>query len=185
MWLNRMFIYSFLSCNLFCFSQNEKSGIIWDEAVKLSWDNFKEQPDSTTDVVAITASGMTFQYAIKKSDNQIIGFTSKVVTLFYPEKSWYKPERANLHILAHEQLHFDITELYARKFRQQISQLIISENLGENLDVLHLQIQQDLKKRQNLYDSETDFSRQMEAQSKWQEQIALELSMLNNFKTSN
>ncbi|MFL0352365.1 hypothetical protein [Xanthomarina sp. GH4-25] len=184
MWQNRIFVFIFFSCSFFCFSQIEKPTILWNDSIKLSWNDFKDQPDLNTDVVAITASGMTFQYSIKKSNNQIVGFTSKVVTLFYPDKSWYKPERATAHILSHEQLHFDITELYVRKFRKQISQIIVSENLAENLDSLHLQIQKDLKNRQNLYDTETDYSRHVETQAKWQEQIGMELSNLSNFKSS-
>ena len=89
MWLKIILIFCYLSSNFFCYSQNEKHGVIWDESFKLSWNDFKAQPDVNTDVVAVTASGITFQYAIKKSDNQIVGFTSKVVTVFYPEKSWY------------------------------------------------------------------------------------------------
>ncbi|MCX7549317.1 hypothetical protein [Xanthomarina sp. F2636L] len=161
------------------------SNIRWNDTLQLSWQNFKDQPDPNTDVVAITASGMTFQYSIKKSNNIIVGFTSNIETNFYPEKSWYKPERANAHILSHEQLHFDITELHARRFRQQISKLIVSKNLPKNLDMLHNQIQNDLKNMQDLYDTETDYSRQIEAQVKWQKQIALELSNLSNFKSSN
>ena len=61
----------------------------------------------------------------------------------------------------------------------------ISENIVEHLDALHLQTLEELKTMQNLYDAETDFSRQKEAQAKWQKQIALELYSLSQFKTSN
>jgi len=181
------FLISFLYF-LYCFvsiSQNEEPIIPWEESIKLSWNDFKDQPDSNTDVVAITASGMTFQYSIKKSDDRITGFTAQVKTIFYPEKSWFKPDRANDHILSHEQGHFDITELHVRKFRQQIAALEISKNLVKNLDSLHLQIQKDLKNMQNLYDTETDYSRRVEAQATWQKQIELELSNLTEFKSSN
>jgi len=181
------FLISFL-CFSLCFvsnSQNQEPIIHWNDSLKLSWNNFKDQPNPNTDVVAITASGMTFQYSIKKTDDRITGFTTQVQTIFYPEKSWFKPERANNHILSHEQLHFDITELHTRKFRQQITAIEISENLVDNLDSLHLQIQKDLKNMQNLYDTETDFSRKIEAQANWQKQIAIELSNLSEFKSSN
>jgi hypothetical protein len=179
--LSFVFLFKFV----FCFSQGEEPTIQWEEFNKLSWENFKAQPDPNTDVVAITASGITFQYSIQKSDHQIVGFNAQVKTLFYPEKSWCRLERANAHILSHEQLHFDITELHARKFRYQLSLLIVSDNMIETLDAIHLQIQKDLKKMQSLYDSETDFSRQTEAQAKWQEQVQIELEKLSTFKSSN
>jgi hypothetical protein len=183
MWYKNIFLFVLFSSNSI-FSQNQEPIIHWNDSIKLSWNDFKDQPNPNTDVVTITASGMTFQYSIKKSDDRITGFTTQVQTIFYPEKSWFKPERANDHILSHEQLHFDITELHARKFRKQLSLLVVSENLNESLDSLHLQIQKDLKNMQNLYDTETDYSRKIEAQSKWQEQIQVELTRYSNYKFS-
>lgn len=184
MWLKLIVLFAlFINCFI-SFSQNEEPILLWDDTYKLSWNDFKDQPDPNTDVVAITASGITFQYSIKKSDDEITGFTTQVKTIFYPEKSWHKPERANKHILSHEQLHFDITELHSRIFRQQLSLLLVSENLSENLDSLYNDIKNDLRNMQNLYDAETDYSRIIEAQAKWQEQIQLELSKLSNFKSS-
>jgi hypothetical protein len=185
MWLKKILIFTLIGTYYLSFSQNEASTILWEDSRKLSWDDYKEQPDLNTDVAAITASGITFQYSIQKSDGQIIGFTTQVKTLFYPENSWCNLEKANTHILSHEQLHFDITEWHARKFKQQISALKISENLVKNLDSLYKNINSDLRTMQNLYDSETDFSRQTEAQAKWQEQVQIELTKLSAFKSSN
>lgn len=184
MWFKTLFLLVLLFGCTFVFSQNKETTIQWTDSLKLSWNDFKDQPDPNTDVVAITASGITFKYSIKKRDEVITGFTTQVETIFYPEKSWYKPERANGHILSHEQFHFDITELHSRKFRQQIAALEISGNVTNDLDSLYNVIKDDLKTMQNLYDSETDYSRIIEAQIKWQEQIQLELSKLSNFKYS-
>ncbi|TYA54829.1 hypothetical protein [Formosa maritima] len=183
MWFKISCLFIFIST--FGYSQNNEQIIIWQDSIKLSWKNFKDKPDPNVDVVAITASGITFKYSIKKRDDVIIGFTTQVQTIFYPEKSWYKPERANAYILSHEQLHFDITELHSRKFRQQITSILVTENLVENLDLLHLQIQKDLKYMQNLYDSETDNSRIIEAQTKWQKIIHDQLSKYSNYKSLN
>ncbi|GGG53614.1 DUF922 domain-containing protein [Bizionia arctica] len=185
MWLRKIGFFILLGSWFFSFSQNEEPVIIWEESNKLSWENFKEKPEPNSDAVAITASGITFQYAVQTSDNQITGFTTQVQTLFYPEKSWCKPERTNAHILSHEQLHFDITEWHARKFKQQIKALEISEKLPKNLDALYKNSIKDLNKMQDLYDSETDYSRKIEAQAKWQEQVHKELTQLSNFKSSN
>lgn len=185
MWFKNLFFYFFLFNMVLCFSQNEEPTILWQDSVELLWSDFKDRPDPNTDVVAITASGMIFKYSVKKSNDKIVGFTTYVETIFYPEKSWFKPEKANKHILSHEQLHFNITELHSRKFRQQISTLEVSEKSIDILDSLHFQIQTDLKNMQNLYDEETDFSRNIEAQFKWQKQIQLELSNFSDFKLSN
>jgi hypothetical protein len=185
MWLKKVLFFSLFGTCLFCFSQSEEPTIPWEDSNKLSWEDYKEQPDLNTDVAAVTASGITFQYAIQKSDGKITGFNTQVKTFFYPENSWCNLEKANAHILSHEQLHFDITEWHARKFKQQIETLKISENLVKNLEALYKNINTDLRKMQNLYDSETDFSRQIEAQARWQEQVQMELEKLSTFKSSN
>ena len=103
--------------------------ITWSESYKLSWQDFKGPILSNTDAVATTASGITFSYSIKRSSDRIMGFQSNIHAHFYPEKSWYKPNDADAHILAHEQFHFNITELFARKFRDRVSHLKVSQNL--------------------------------------------------------
>ena len=105
----------------FCI-QNDESVLSWDASYKLSWSDFKAKPNTNSSAVAITASGIIFGFSIKQTDkNKVVSFTTDVYAHFYPEQSWYKMKRANNHILQHEQLHFDITELYARKFRYRIS----------------------------------------------------------------
>lgn len=182
MWHKGALLVVFVLVNCLVFSQNVP-GITWSETFKLSWNDFKDQPDPDTDVVAITASGLTFHYAIQKENDEIIGFSTEVKTSFYPEKSWVKSERANAHILSHEQLHFDITELHTRKFRQQLSKLKVSKNLVETLDSIHYQIQTDLKLMQNVYDMETDFSRDIKAQAHWEQLVQEELLKLSGFKS--
>ncbi len=182
-WYKKGVLLVVLFTNCLVFPQRNDHSMTWTESLKLTWDNFKDQPDPNSDVVAITASGLTFQYTIQKENDEIIGFTTEVKTSFYPEKSWVKPESTNPHILSHEQLHFDITALHARKFKQQLSKLKVSKNLVEILDSIHYQIQADLKMMQNLYDTETDFSRNIKVQAHWEQRVQEELLKLSGFKS--
>jgi hypothetical protein len=43
----------------------------------------------------------------------------RVEVEFYPNSSWVKPGRKSTELLKHEQGHFDLTELYARKAEKQ------------------------------------------------------------------
>ena len=175
----RIFIFLCLFC------VREEPVLTWSEEYKLNWSDFKGQSKELGDAVAVTASGITFGFSIKERGAKVIGFTTTVESLFYPEQSWYKPEKANNHVLAHEQLHFDITELYARKFRKRISELIVSNSIKKQLKDLHESILKELAKTQDLYDSETNFSRNEGSQLKWQNFIASELEKLANFKSDN
>ncbi|WP_303318035.1 DUF922 domain-containing protein [Flavivirga abyssicola] len=172
----------FILCCLLCVQQDEPV-ISWNESYKLSWSDFKDKPDKSTSAVAITASGITFGFSVSTTDDQVVGFTSEVHTHFYPEKSWYKKEIADSHVLDHEQLHFDITELYARKFRYRIDQIKISNSVRNQLKTLHNTINKELSQMQNRYDSETNYSRNIEVQTQWKLYIADELKKLSKYKS--
>ena len=169
---------------LFCFQQDSK-GVAWSENFKLNWQDFKAKPDNSTDAVAITASGITFGYSVQRSSTRgIIGFKSEVLAHFYPEHSWYKKEKVNNHVLAHEQLHFNITELHARYFREKLSKLKAHSKITEELNTLHNNINASLAAMQNKYDKESNYSMDNEGQEKWAIFVAKELKRLQKFKVN-
>jgi hypothetical protein len=170
---------------VFCsfFLVQDEPVISWNESHKLSWSDFKDMPDTNVSAVAITASGISFGFSIRQTDHQVLNFSTEVYAHFYPEQSWYKPESANAHILGHEQLHFDITELYVRKFRYRIGQLKLSNQIKTELKTLQKTINLELKQLQNQYDVETNYSRNFEAQAKWETYIAQELKKLSKYES--
>lgn len=162
---------------------HEPPVITWTDSYQLSWKDFQGQPANNSSAVAITASGISFEYAIKESVFGILNVKTKVSACFYPKESWYKPKLVNNYILAHEQLHYDITELYARKFRKAITLIKPSKSLKRDLSALQKTINSQLTKRQNDYDFETNNSRNTEAQQNWQLLIEKELQELETFKS--
>lgn len=170
-------------CCLLSFHKDEPI-ISWNESYRLSWADFKAKPIVSSSAVALTASGLTFGLSISQTDSkQVVGFTTEIYAHFYPEQSWYKIEAADNHILGHEQLHFDITELFARKFRQRTSQIRISNNVRTELKEIHNTINNELSKMQNNYDMETDHSRNREAQVSWKLFVTIELHKLSKYKS--
>ena len=157
--------------------------IEWRDDYKLNWSQFRGQPKTNTTVVAVTASGITFEYSVQETDRQIVSFDAKVYAHFYPKKSWYIEEEGDSYILAHEQLHFDITELYARKFRKHISALKVSNNLKSQLRDIHERINNEWSVVQNRYDLESDNSVNKEFQTKWNIYVKQELANLNAYKS--
>ncbi|MGJ8593336.1 MAG: DUF922 domain-containing protein [Aquaticitalea sp.] len=157
--------------------------ISWRDDLKLTWTDFKGPPKAHKYAVAVTASGITFEFSVKELNAEIISFDTKVEAHFYPDKSWYIKKEGTPQILAHEQLHFDITELYARKFRQQIAQLKVNGKLKTQLRELHLNINKELALAQNLYDQETDNSVNRDFQAKWVLYVEQELAKLEAYKS--
>lgn len=161
---------------------NNESTILWREDLKLTWNDFKGEQHVESNAVAVTASGITFSYKVRKANSRIVDFTPSVEAHFYPDKSWVKLEQADDYILAHEQLHFDITELHVRKLKKQISTLKITQNLGSILDKLHQNINKELSVMQNKYDSESNNSINKGVQHKWEKFIDEELKAYQKYK---
>jgi len=180
-----MQIHHFIISILFLFvgSSSNDETISWNDSRKLKWEDFKGNPNSQSDAVALTASGITFGYSVKTSGKRVIDYSTTVKAHFYPKKSWYLSEKADNHILAHEQLHFDITELYARKFRQQLERLVVNQNIKIQMNQIHVAINEALDKTQKTYDEQTNHSIIVEAQSYWENYIKEELAKLDQYKS--
>ena len=73
--------------------------------------------------------------------------------------------------MGHEQLHFDITEVYARKLRQELAKTKFSKNAKAEVKEIYRNILKELNDFQNKYDSETNFSRDTVQQLIWNKKI--------------
>lgn len=154
----------------------EEEVILWTPARKLSWSDFKGRPSTNSSAAAITASGITYSFSAQGThDKMELDF--KVDAHFYPEKSWYKPKLANPTILEHEQLHFDITEVFARKLRRILAETPFTGNAKSEVKEIYRNILRELNHYQNQYDSETNFSRDTVQQRLWNIRIT---KILNN-----
>jgi len=178
-----MFKHVLIFIGFFLLHSDVMEEMSWSENYKLSWDDFKGQPNQDTDAVAVTASGITFSYSINKRDDKVYGFKTLVKAFFYPEHSWCKSDQVDTHVLGHEQLHFDITELHARLFRQRIAALKPHEGLAKTLQDMHSAIDSQLAEMQNTYDVQSEYSINVDGQKKWKDSIAVRLKALNKFKS--
>ena len=87
-----------------------------------------------------------------------------------------KDDQHKEEILAHEQCHFDICELYTRKLRERIASANINvRNLKTTLRSIYKDVQDDYRARQQQYEDETEHGIIPEEQARWQEEIAKEL----------
>jgi len=79
-------------------------------------------------------------------------------------------------VLSHEQLHFDITELFARKFRERLKTVKNDTDIKKKVRKIFAEINRELNTFQNKYDRETNYSRNIPEQLLWNEKIAEALS---------
>jgi len=172
------FLWNFLS-----FAQDKQPhAVLWQEALQLHWKDFKGDPKPDVDAVAITASGITFGYSVTRSQTEVVDANFTIEAHFYPDHSWYKKGRVTDVVLNHERFHFNITELFARKFRQRISQTRFTNDIKQEADAIYQAINEELRTMQKRYDKETNYSMDIEVQKQWQLKIEEELKALSKYK---
>ena len=176
--MHKFLILFFLSAISF----SDETYIAWQSDYRLDWSDFKAAPENWKSVVAVTASGLTFSYTTKRSETELLGYEFEVTAHFYPEKSWYIKERVNEVHLRHERLHFDITELHARKFRKAVENARFTNNIRSEMNTIYERMNRELDAMQNLYDEETRHSINVEKQRAWERYIALELEKLSYYR---
>lgn len=165
----RFFILLFFSVSIV--SAQEYSTILWKAQDKLNWKDFKGKVPVLSRAAATTASGVTYKYSAQKIRGELkVSFT--VSAYFYPEKSWYNPSLCDSLILSHEQLHFDISELYARKLKKKLVTTSFTHgSLKKDVKFIYNAVMNELNDYQNLYDKETNFSRDLEEQLRWNKKV--------------
>lgn len=157
-----------LSC--FAFAQEEEV-IPWSVDRKLKWSDFKGSYFKTQWAAATTASSISYEFSTFEKDGQLY-LDFKVGCEFYPNKSWYRPELCDSIILSHEQLHFDIAELHARKMRKRLAETQFTKNIKDEVKTIYKAIIKELYLFQNKYDHETNYSRDLGKQLIWNRMIA-------------
>lgn len=147
----------------------------WNEYYKLQWDDFQGEPDKNSLGDAATAVRIRAKpFIVKKQIHY------DVVAIFTRSKSWYRDTSPEL--LAHEQLHFDIAEVYARKIRRKIAEMKrqgINDIKAYNAAIHELLLESNQVDVQ--YDAETLHGAMTKRQAAWSEKVKGELASLKKF----
>jgi len=164
---------------LFSMTSTDEANIIyWQEGQTLSWDDFEGEPRFfQKNVSALTSSGIVHYKGCK---NGMINY--KVEAYFEKNESWVKDEARTAHHLRHEQLHFDITELYARKLRKLLTEKKFKCGQEQAFETFVDDYLQNWEVEQHSFDLYTKHSIDEEQQWEWYYKIANELEQYNDYK---
>ena len=173
--IKQFLLFGFILFVVFAKAQDK---LFWNENRKLVWADFQSQTKpNTSQAAATTYCGMS--YLLKSSTKKFTDKQVKIESFFIPSKSWSHPEHKTDNVLMHEQSHFDIAELFARRFRKIIS--------DKSLDVKSLQkyyerIYDDYKAYQQDYETVTNHGRIRDKQLEYSQKIDEEIEELSDFK---
>ena len=154
----------------------------WHPERPLSWEDYKGNPSTIreTNVAARTSC----RFGIKIDTLSTPGKANVIVTNeFICSQSSVRPGQQQLSLLAHEQLHFDLCEVYARSLRKTLAAAALTPaNVAAISKDAFLQTYQLYREQQALYDVETAHGLNQEAQTHWQKKISDALIVLKAYQ---
>jgi hypothetical protein len=143
----------------------------------LTISDFAAEPDGMTKALAITYSG----FALRSQTQNENGVSSAVINLFPyfdKTKSWMKKDGKNEYVLAHEQLHFDITALKCFELLAFLKQHTFNlKSFQEDVAALQKKFLKETEQLQAQYDKETQHGMLKAKQKEWEQKIKEELKM--------
>lgn len=143
------------------FRPKEEELIDWSAERPLTWNDYKGKPDPDSDAAASTTTYLAIEYNMKGSV-----FSFKVHSRFSCDKSWglHKTD----YILAHEQGHFDIAEVYARILHKKMSEYRFDrKTYQKDLKKIYEDVVEAKEEMQEKYDKETNHSIYKAKQADW------------------
>lgn len=127
------------------------------------------------DAVASTSTSLGIAYQVK--NNRL---TYSITCEFSKKKSWGSLKTD--YILSHEQAHFDITELHARKLYEALYNYQYNPStFKQDIGAIYERIVKEKEDMQNAYDGETDHSRRKRIQYDWLDKIDVMLKETEMF----
>ena len=159
----------------------EDSWILWVSSRKLNWEDFQGQ-GSKSEYKAETHWRIYYDFQISLIQKKPFLSDYNVRTEFSRNKSWVKQGGGSQQLLRHEQGHFDLAEIYARKFRARLDSLSFrTPNYQNEIDSLfHLTLTH-CDQVQNSYDLETEHGLVLQNQIKWEALFQTELNALQDY----
>jgi hypothetical protein len=164
-----IFILSFLLSLQISSAQKTDEQISWDAARPLTWKDFKGHADKSSPFDALTHGATMFKIA------NVSGKEYKfIITVdFDPKTSWVKANSETDKLLAHEQCHFDLFEVYSRIFVKRLveGKVLEGKNCIDKSSKIYKDTFGELSKLQAKYDDETNHSKNEEKQKEWSDKI--------------
>lgn len=154
-------------------AQDTDEELIRWSSKRLTWADYKGKPNPNSDAAASTTTYLMISYNIGNNN-----FSYRIESKFSKTRSWGLHKTA--YILRHEQGHFDIAEVFARKLHKKMSEYSFNKKTYQkDLKKIYQDILDEKEELQNSYDRETNHSINKEKQEEWNRKIE---KLLNEFK---
>ena len=157
--------------------------IFWEEGKKLTWQDFTE---GTPTREAVAQAALSIHYTVCKRSIWNGKVALRVDCIFQKSYTLVSSSGMRPLVLRHEQPHFDIAEVFARKLRKAFfdSKLHVG-NVDEEAKGLLDKVMLEYTNHQQMFDTKIWYGAEEETQLKWERRIAEELKLPENYKDNN
>ncbi len=157
--------------------------IRWKSDYKLNWGDFQGSPDPGSSFSAQSNCMFSYKSAIEYKAG-VMSISLFLYPCFTKKASWVIAKNQQEGLLNHEQLHFDICELYIRKLRKKISETELTIlDPGSQIRTAFEQAWTDYQSAQSQYDEDTRHGLIEKDQKRWEKNIVDELRTYEEFAT--
>ena len=153
---------------------SQEDFIRWKKNVKINWTDFKGKADPNSPFAAMSAVGMYYKFN-SVSDGKNLRIMFEIDSRFDKARSWSKRSLRTSTMLRHEQLHFDICELFSRRFKKEAENTVYGKNYRVEISSLFNRYTGELQKMQHQYDRETMHSTNKANQKIWEDLVHRQL----------
>jgi len=124
----------------------------------------------------------TFLMVEPKETNGNIIFSVQAVFI----KSKSNIIKTSEYILKHEQLHFDICELFARKLRKEMLETDFTKvkNIQHVIQTMYNKINMEYAKYEEKYDQDTNHGENPAKQKVWEDDVAIQMKALDQYSST-
>ncbi len=153
------------------FISNGQDVLLWNEKFPLKWTDFLGKVNDSSQFDAEAFTSVEYSYTFYTPDK----YSFKVQACFNRTTSWIKKERSCEGLLQHEQVHFSLAQLYAKKLTLAFESYKYSANFQNEIVEIFKQIEIDYHKSQRLFDEETNHSLISKKEKEWEAFVLEEL----------
>ena len=158
------------------------TSVPWSRTFPLSWSDFKGPAPSGGIEGARTVYELNYEWQCRGTAFQYV-----VTAEFLPARSWVKPTvvvdpAESARVLGHEQTHFNVTEVFARRMRRYFSELY--NPCAQTEEVLRTAVDRyvsDEAAMQKRYDDDTRYGLDVARQRIWERDVLGMLKELEKF----
>lgn len=146
---------------------------------KLTWEDFKVKQGSPQYYKGIAMTAYDVSYFFLHTDGTL---EYDVRAYFIKSQSWVMGVKSK-ELLAHEQLHFDIAELYARRIRKEILDQFRKGTDDDQVEKIVKSLLDEIGAEQEEYDIRTFNGSLADTQRRWKDRITESLNELKDFSS--